>query len=84
VNRYLRPITKITGGVLLVIFAVYASYLEIGLSLAFGYADWPKVYFGLAIFALISILGAWLVFKGFRQVFRFRHQISVSPVPTVK
>lgn len=80
-KRYLGSIAKITGGVLLVIFSVYASYLEIGLSLAFGYASWSKVYRDLVVFALIFILGAWLVFRGVKAFFHVLHQGGFSPAP---
>ena len=75
---YLVPIAKIIGGILLMIFAVYASYLEIGLSLAFGYADWPKVYRDLVIFVFVVILGVWLVFKGLKQARQLRRQPRFS------
>jgi len=81
VKRYSVSIAKITGGFLLVIFAVYASYLEIGLSLAFGYTDWPKVYRDLVVFAILLLLGAWLIFRGLKQTLELRRQPLFSLRP---
>jgi len=81
VKRYSASIAKITGGFLLVIFAVYASYLKIGLSLAFEHTDWPKVYRDLVVFVPLLILGAWLIFRDLKQMLKLRRKPLFSLRP---
>ena len=47
--------------------SLYFGYLLIGLSLAFGYADWDKVRLYCAVLFATLVLGVWLIRAGWRQ-----------------
>jgi len=58
---------KIVIGMLMAIFALYAGYTLIGLSLAFGPADWIRLTGFLAALSVLLLLGVWMVRSGARR-----------------
>jgi len=55
-------------GALMAIFAVYAGYSIVGLSLAFGWLDWTKASAWLAGCGFMLCLGIWSVLHNIRAL----------------